>query len=194
MRLSQALDSGPPEAISAGMAPSPTFATCARASFEGARSSLRFSPGNGVAVSAFKAAAGNGRPLVGAGGMREIMGFTRQPVSPALTAPPTPPPSRLDWKVHDSDVGGARSLHGGVDGAAHGQASASEADQVVLPMEKRPPDEVNAVQALMSVGRGARTQPTQASVPEESNNVSMDAGGHAGAETCEVCLHGRIPS
>lgn len=123
-----------------------------------------------------------------------MMGFTRQPVSPALTAPPTPPPSRLDWKVHDSDAGSARSLHGGVDGAAHGHASALEADQVVLPMEKRPPDEVNAVQALMSVGRGARTQPQQASVPEESDNVSMDAGGHAGPETCEVCLHGCIPS
>lgn len=45
-------------------------------------------------------------------------------------------------------------------------------------MEQRPLDEVNAVQALMSVGRGTRAQPDQASdstssIADESGTMQM---------------------
>lgn len=177
MRLSQALDS---DSMKAGLAASPTLTTGARAPLEGMRPVMRFPPGNRTTSRGVKTGGANVRPSAGAAGFRE-MGFTRQPLSPALTAPPTPPPSRMDWKMHEGEAS-TRSVSEG-----HTQFRTTEHDNVVLPMEQRPPDEVNAVQALMSVGRGARTQPSPASMPEAGDNESVDADGKAGEQTCEVC-------
>lgn len=183
MRLSQALDNFPPDGGSSAMTPSPTFTTCARAPFECTRSTPRFSPGKGVKVSGFKSAAASCRPTFGCGGLRD-MNFGRQPLSPALTAPPTPPPSRADWKAHDSDACGCITSDGGV----HVQVRAAESDHGVLPMEQRPPDEVNAVQALMSVGLGARPHTAPTSVPEEEGDTtSVDTDSQTGMQGCEVC-------
>lgn len=174
MRLSQALDSMPLDGGGLAIAPSPTFATCARAHFDMACTTPRFSPGKGVKMSGFTTSAANGRSTFGGGGPRE-MGFGRQPLSPALTAPPTPPPTRPDWKAQDAEP------------YSFTQPRAAEPDQGVLPMEQRPLDEVNAVQALMSVGRGARAQPTPTSVPEEEmDSTGVDTDSQAGMQTFEV--------
>lgn len=183
MRLSQALDSFPPDGGGSAMTPSPTFTTCARPPFECARSTPRFSPGKGMKVSGFKTTGASCRPAFGGGGLRD-KGFGRQPPSPALTAPPTPPSSRVDWKAHDSDVCGCNVS----DGGGQLQVRTAESDQQgVLPMEQRPLDEVNAVQALMSVGLGARPQAAPNSVPEEEGDTtSVDTDSQTGTQGCEV--------
>lgn len=176
MRLSQALDNVPPDGGGLAIAPSPTFATCIRAHFDLGRTTPRFSPGKGVKVSGFTTPAANGRSTFGGGVPRDI-GFGRQPLSPALTAPPTPPPTRPDWKAQDAEP------------YPFTQPRAAEADQGVLPMEQRPLDEVNAVQALMSVGRGARAQSTPMSVPEEEiDSNGIDTDSQAGMQALEVGL------
>lgn len=178
MRLSQALDSMPldRDVGALAIAPSPTFATCSRSHFDPARTTPRFSPGKGIKVSGFSASATSGRSAFGGGGPRD-MGFGRQPLSPALTAPPTPPPARADWKAPENDP------------YSFCQTRVAEADQGVLPMEQRPLDEVNAVQALMSVGRGARAQTTPMSVPEEEIDMtSVGTGSQSSMQANEVCM------
>lgn len=178
MRLSQALDNMPldRDVGALAIAPSPTFATCSRSHFDPARTTPRFSPGKGIKVSGLTASATSGRSTFGGGGPRD-MGFGRQPLSPALTAPPTPPPARTDWKAPENDP------------YSFSQTRAAEAEQGVLPMEQRPLDEVNAVQALMSVGRGARAQPTPMSVPEEEMDInSVGTDGQPGMQANEVCV------
>lgn len=189
MRLSQALDSMPPDGPGLAIASSPTYATCAGAHFEAGRTTSRFSPGKGVNVSGTTSS----RPTFGGGGLRE-MGFGRQPLSPALTAPPTPPPSRMDWKVHET---GEREQDAYAcaqpDGRAPFHTRTTEVDQGVLPLKERPLDEVNAAQALMSVGLGAMAQAAPTSVLEgEEDNTSIDTDSQAGMQVCEVCALSKV--
>lgn len=182
MRLSQALDNGPVESVGLGKATSPTFSSCAGAAFEGARSARRFSPGNGVKVPGLNTLITTFRPGFGGGAMRD-MGYTRQPLSPALTAPPTPPPARMDVKAHEADAYTCDAVDGG---PMHPRST--ELEKVVLPMEQRPPDEVNAVQALMSVGRGARTQTARTPVLEEGgDDTNFENDIQADTQVCRGC-------
>ena len=157
MRLSQALENAPSEGTMLGLTPSPTYSASGMAHFDNVRVAPRFSPGKGVKVSGF-ASSLNCRPSFGGGsgsgvgGVRDG-GFGWQPLSPALTEPPTPPP-RPDWKAPPD----AEACSPRVAGEGQMQPPTTESEQGVLPMEQRPLDEVDAVQALMSVGRGSRAQ------------------------------------
>lgn len=181
MRLSQALDHGPQEGAILGLTPSPTYSASARTHFDTARHTPRFSPGKGIKVSGF-ASSLNCRPAFGSAGLRDGA-FGWQPLSPALTEPPTPPP-HLDWKMQDPGSCALQVAEGG-----HLQTRAAEAEQCVLPMEQRPLDEVNAVQALMSVGRGSRTQAESISLPEQEGDGSASGADDIQGSTqmCEVC-------
>ena len=196
LRLCQALDVKPGKGGFMGLAPSPTYPSSGRASFDPSRLTPRFSPGKGVNVFASASTSTvNGRPTFGGGGLRD--GFRDgELLSPALTEPPTPP-FRRDWKQPQGQGQGqacseavyfeadkydqyvAKPTSGtSVFDVVHCQPGASESDQDVLPMEQRPLDEVKAVQALMSVGRGTRAQPDQASdstssAADDSGNVQM---------------------
>lgn len=169
MRLCQALDTKPGEGGFNGLTPSPTYSTSGRTSFETSFLTPRFSPGKGVKVFASTSTVNNSRQAFGSGGLRD-----GDLLSPSLTEPPTPP-SRREWKqVSEAEKCAPKPM---VEGG-HCQSGASESDQDVLPMEQRPLDEVNAVQALMSVGRGTRAQPDQASdstssIADESGTVHM---------------------
>lgn len=162
MRLSQALENAPSDGTMLGLTPSPTYSASGMAHFDNVRVAPRFSPGKGVKVPGF-ASSLNCRPSFGGGsgagvgaGVRDGVrdgGFGWQPLSPALTEPPTPPP-RPDWKAPPE----AEACSPRVNGEGQMQPPTTESEQGVLPMEQRPLDEVDAVQALMSVGRGTRAQ------------------------------------
>lgn len=196
MRLSQALNKSPKDGTYLGLTPSPTYSASARPNFDTARLTPRFSPGKGIKVGFTPTL--NCRPAFGGGGLRDG-GFGWQPLSPALTEPPTPP-SRLDWKTHESEVPVSQTAAEG--GQSHTSVS-TESEQDVLPMEQRPLDEVNAVQALMSVGRGTRSQPDQASdgtpsLADEPGAVHMVevscvlVGCHARSSPRRLCFLSRV--
>lgn len=176
MRLSQALDKGPQDGSTVlGALPSPAYAPSNRCHFDTSRLTPRFSPGKGIPgfASTIKC-----RPAYGGMGFRDG-GFALQPLSPALTEPPTPPP-RLDWHAHETDSQASAATDSG---NAHARGS-PEPEQGVLPMAQRPPDEVNAVQALMSVGRGTRASsealqaPTPTSAPDQMTNCFTRHAGN----------------
>lgn len=176
MRLSQALESAPSEGTMLGLTPSPTYSASGMAHFDNSRVAPRFSPGKGVKVPGF-----NCRPSFSGGGVGvRDGGFGWQPLSPALTEPPTPPP-RPDWKA-PPDAAEASSPRVGGDGQVRRQPSTAESEQGVLPMEQRPLDEVDAVQALMSVGRGTRAQAEGMPVLEQAG----DCGGQGAADNSEA--------
>lgn len=190
MRLSQALDSGGIGGAHqhdglkmVGLTPSPTYSTSGRAPhFDTARLTPRFSPGKGVKVSGFPSSL-NCRPSAfgGAGGL--ALG----PLSPSLTEPPTPP---SHWQ---NEAFASKSGDGG-GGLVQASRNSPESEQGVLPMAQRPMDEVNAVQALMSVGLGTRSQlevvPATAVVVPEQAGVAPgpSAAGPAVVEASEVSL------
>ncbi|CAN0362244.1 unnamed protein product, partial [Hapterophycus canaliculatus] len=158
MRLSQALDDGINGGAHqhdgmkmVGLTPSPTYSTSGRAPhFDTARLTPRFSPGKGVKVSGFPSSL-NCRPSTFGGS-----GLALGPLSPSLTEPPTPP---SHWQMQEPEAFASKATDGGGGGGlVQASRTSAESEQGVLPMAQRPMDEVNAVQALMSVGLGTRAQ------------------------------------
>lgn len=181
MRLSQALESS------------------GAAHFDGARLTPRFSPRKGVQVSGFSSALNCRPPAFGGVG-----GLVFGPLSPALTEPPTPPSL---WTVQEPEAfgssesgtfgsNGSRAFGSGSNSSSAFCSSGSggfvqqahkmvaEPEQGVLPMAQRPMDEVNAVQALMSVGLGTKvglgTMAHPEAPPAEAAAVAV--------ELPEVCM------
>ncbi|CAM9945579.1 unnamed protein product, partial [Scytosiphon promiscuus] len=192
MRLSQALDGGGGNGGAhqhdglkmLGLTPSPTFATSGRAPhFDTARLTPRFSPGKGVKVAGFPSSL-NCRPSAFGG----AAGLALGPLSPSLTEPPTPP---SHWQTQEPEAFAAKAGDGG-GGFVQGGRTSGESEQGVLPMAQRPMDEVNAVQALMSVGLGTRAPlevvPAAAVVVPEQVGVAPgpSAAGPAVVEASEA--------
>lgn len=157
--------------------------------FDAARLTPRFSPGKGVKVSGFSSAL-NCRPPAFGG----VSGLTFGPLSPALTEPPTPPSL---WKVQEpeafaSNGSGAFASNGssafgsnGSGGRVQLASKMTESEQGVLPMAQRPMDEVNAVQALMSVGLGTNVGVGTVAHPEAPSAAEAAV---AAVDTSEVCM------
>lgn len=195
MRLSQALNIAPNDSTMLGLtAPSPTYSASGMGNhFDTARLTPRFPPGNGLNMSGFKSStlqcrSASSHPAYGVGGMQDS-GFGWQPLSPALTEPPTPP-SHPDWKAPEPETFYSKNV---ADAGAHAhlQARAVESEQGVLPMEQRPLDEVKAVQALMSVGRGTRAEDDATTIPQEPSEDAPCFAADAvhGCEVCYIPVH-----
>lgn len=194
MRLSQALDGGVNGGAHQldglkmlGLTPSPTYSTSGRAPhFDTARLTPRFSPGKGVKVSGFPSSL-NCRPSAFGGAGALALG----PLSPSLTEPPTPP---SHWQMQEPEAFASKAAEGTGGLVQAGVRASADSEQAVLPMAQRPMDEVNAVQALMSVGLGTRTQlevvPAAAVVVPEQAGVAPgpSAAGPAVVEASEVRL------